>query len=81
MTRGKVGKCEGKGWIAAWGGGMTWGRQMGDGASPRFLAEPRNDSVIGVSAGMDEVGGRAWYSEWPDAFEKGTGDRVWSLSH
>ena len=43
------------------GGGMTRVRQIGDGASPRFLAEPRNDSVVGVSAGMDEVGGRAWY--------------------
>ena len=47
MTRGKVGKCEGKGWIAAWGGGITRVRQIGDGASPRFLAEPRDDAVVG----------------------------------
>ena len=28
------------------GGGMTWGRQIGDGASPRFLAGPRNDTIV-----------------------------------
>ena len=26
MTRRKVGKCEGKGWIAAWGGGIEAGK-------------------------------------------------------
>ena len=25
---------------------MTWGRQIGDGASPRFLAGPRNDTIV-----------------------------------
>ena len=48
MTGGKVDKCEGRGWIPARGGGMTWGRQIGDGASPRFLAGPRNDTIVGM---------------------------------
>ena len=52
MTRGKVGKCEGKGTDCGSGGEMTRVRQVGDGASPRFLAGPRNDAVVGVCAGI-----------------------------
>ena len=29
-------------------GGTTRVRQIGDGASPRFLAEPRNDTIVGM---------------------------------
>ena len=43
------------------GGGMTRVREIGDGASPRFLAEPRNDTIVGVCAGIagmrDSAGG------------------------
>ena len=47
MTRGKVGKCEG-GIPARGGGEMTRVREIGDGASPRFLAGPRNDTIVGM---------------------------------
>ena len=49
MTRGKVDKCEGKGTdCGSGGGGITRVREIGDGASPRFLAGPRNDTIVGM---------------------------------
>ena len=50
---------------------MTRVRQIGDGASPRFLAEPRNDAVVGVCAEIagvrDSAGGSL-----ASAFEEAT---------